>query len=386
MEKMKIWFGWAGILLLVSCAQKEKSDSKSDLIQINVNLSNKIEVYNIGNDIESWDICALETKDDCLVGMSSRIYFKNDQYFFVDKMTSVISVFNRKGEFVSKLDKKGGGPDDYLQINACTVVDKNVWIAGGTDLICYDENWHAIERQRLTTLPVTDMTEMNGCIYLALDWFGANCQLIEYNPTNRQQNCLRPLPKYDPHKMLSMGKQTQLALSEDGCLFIHTFCDTIFRISDHQVTPQYRFVFSERYEDIPLAMEDITKPTDRIRGPMCIFRTPNSVIFQFLDGIEIGKNTQRHVVYNEEKATCQVYEKFGYADLGNLTSPGGCYFTHDGEMIWEYDQPQDLLTMIDESKIKNEADRQKIHAVLSNIKEEDNPVLFRFKLKKGAGL
>jgi hypothetical protein len=42
--------------------------------------------------------------------------------------------------------------------------------------------------------------------------------------------------------------------------------------------------------------------------------------------------------------------------------------------------------MIDESKIKREADRQKIHAVLSNIKEDDNPVLIRFKLKKEGGL
>jgi hypothetical protein len=32
------------------------------------------------------------------------------------------------------------------------------------------------------------------------------------------------------------------------------------------------------------------------------------------------------------------------------------------------------------------SDRQKIHAVLSNIKKDDNPVLFRFKLKKDAGL
>jgi hypothetical protein len=337
-------------------------------------------VYDIGNDIEpEWEICALDTKDDCLVGVIYRIYCKNDLYYILDRHSSVISVFNRKGEFVSKLDKKGGGPDEYLQITACTVVGKNTWIAGGIDLICYDENWHAIERQRLTIYPVYDMTEMNGCIYLAMNWMGANCQLIEYNPANKQQTCLMPLPEYDPRKLLRIGKQTQLALSEEGSLFIQNFCDTIFRISDRQVIPQYRFSFSERYEDVPLSTENIMKPTDRIRGLMAIFKTPNSIILPFVDG------ELKYAVYHEGKGTGQVYTKFGYADLGNLTSWGTCHFTYDGEMIWQY-EPEELLARIDESKIKNEADRQKIHAVLSKVKKDDNPVLFRFKLKKNAGL
>jgi hypothetical protein len=291
-----------------------------DLVRINVDLSNIVDVYDIGKEVEAeWGICALETNDECLVGPASRIFFKNGLYYILDIKSSVISVFNRKGEFVSKLDKKGGGPDDYIQITACAVVDKNVWVASGVDLICSDENWHAIERQHLTTLPAFDMTELDGCIYLAQNYLGADCQLIEYDLASKQQNCLMPLPIYDMMNMLTMNKQTQLALPEDGCLFIHSFCDTIFRISDRQVTPQYRLVFSERYEDIPLPMEEIIQPTNKIRGPACIFKTPHSIIFPFADALEKDRAVMRYVVYNEEKASCQVYTKFGYADLENLT-------------------------------------------------------------------
>ncbi|MDR0743604.1 MAG: 6-bladed beta-propeller [Tannerella sp.] len=383
MKTVKVWIGLAVVLLLVSCTQKEKSDSKSEIVRININLSDKTEVYDIGTDVEpEWDICALETNDDCLLGFVRQIYYKNDLYYILDLQASVILVFNREGEFVSKLDKKGGGPDDYIQINSFTVVGKNVWVAGGTDLICYDENWHAIERQRLTIFPVGDMLEINNTIYLATNWRGHNCQLVEYDIASKQQNCLITLPKYDPN-IFKIEKSSQLTLSGDGVnsLFVQNFCDTIFRISDHRVAPQYRFSFSERYEDIPIfSMEEVVKPTDKIRGILGMYKTPNGIILSFID------KTLQYAVYNEEKATCRVCTKFGYAGLGNLTSPGGCYFTHDGEMIWMYDRPEELLAMIDESKIKNEADRQKIHAVLSNIKEDDNPVLFRFKLKKDAGL
>jgi hypothetical protein len=383
MRKMKVWIGLAGIVLLASCAQKEKGGAENELVRINVDVSGKPEVYDIGNDVEEWEILALETTDNCLIA-PSRVYLKNDLYYFLDISSSVISVFNREGKFVSKLDKKGGGPDDYIQILACTVAGRNVWVAGGVDLICYDENWHAIDRQRLTTLPVYDMAEMDGCIYLAQNWDGANCQLIEYDPESKRQNCLMPLPKYSPQeKQHKMIKQTQLALWEDGCLFIQSYCDTIFRISNRQAAPQYRFVFSERYEDIPLPMEEVIKPTDKIRGLLCIYTTPRSIILPFLDQM---KMEQRYAVYNEKQAACRVYAKFGFAALGNLTSPESCRFTHDGEMIWIYSQPEELAAMIDESKIASEADRQKIHSVLSNIKEGDNPVLFRFKLKEDAGL
>ncbi|MDR1114863.1 MAG: 6-bladed beta-propeller [Tannerella sp.] len=381
MKTLKALISLTGALLLASCTQKEKNDTKSDLVRINVDLSNKTEVYDIGNDIEpEWEICALETNDDCLIAGITRINYKNDLYYILDMRSSVILVFNRKGEFVSKLNKKGTGPDDYIQIGAYAVVGKNVWIAGGYDLICYDENWHAIERQRLTILPVWDMAEQNGCIYIASNWNGHTCQLAEYDMTGKQQNCLMTLPPYNPADRRKINKQSQLAFSEEGSLFIHNFCDTIFRISDHQVIPQYRFSFSERYEDISLPKEEFANPTDLIRGLMCIFKTPGSIVLPFVD-----KSILQYAVYNEKKETSRVYAKFGYAELGHLTSSWSCHFTSDGEMIWIY-EPEELLEMIDESKIKNEADRQKIHAVLSNAQKDDNPILFRFKLKKGAGL
>jgi hypothetical protein len=378
----KVLIGLIGASLLVSCTQKEKSGTKSELVRINVDLSNKAEVYDIENDIEpEWDFCALETNDNCLIASIYQIYYKNDLFYIFDMQSAIITVFDRNGRFVSKLDKKGGGPDEYTEMNSFTVVGKNVWIASSHDLICYDENWHAIERQRLTIIPVQDMVEINGCIYLASNWMGMTCQVVEYDIASKQQNCLMTLPKYDPRKYRKISKQSLLALSEDGnnSLFIQNFCDTIFRIGDHQVTPQYRFSFSERYEDIPLPIEEVIKPTDRIRGFMGISKTPNSIILPFLDKAKV-----QYAVYNEEKGTSRVYTKFGYADLGNLTS-WMIHPTSDGEMIWAYD-PEAFLEMIDESKIKNEADRQKIHAVLSNLKKDDNPILFKFKLKKGAGL
>jgi hypothetical protein len=120
------------------------------------------------------------------------------------------------------------------------------------------------------------------------------------------------------------------------------------------------------------------KPTDKIKGILGIYKTPNSIILSFFD------KKIKYAVYNEEKGTCQVYTNFKHSGLGDLMSKG-CEFISDDEMIWRY-EPEELAEMIDESKIKNEADRQKIHAVLSNAKKDDNPILFKFKLKKGAGL
>jgi hypothetical protein len=381
MKTLKALISLTGALLLVSCTQKEKNDTKSDLVRINVDLSNKTDVYDIENDIEpEWDFFALETNDDCLAGNIRRIHYRNDLYYLFDVRLSVVLVFNRNGEFVSKLDRKGVGPDDYIELSSCTVVGKNVWVAGGIDLICYDENWRAIERQRLTVFPVWDMAEQNGCIYLATNWDGHPCQLVEYDMANKQQNCLMPLPP-SPF-MFKMLKSSQLTSSKDGAnsLFVHNFCDTVFSIGDHRITPQYRFSFSERYDDTPFPTNDeVMKPTDRIKGILGIDRMPNSIILSFLD-----RKVIKYAVYNEKKGTCRVYTKFKHAGLGDLISKG-CEFISDDEMIWQY-EPEELSEMIDELKIKNEADRQKIHTILSNAKKDDNPILFRFKWKKDAGL
>jgi hypothetical protein len=85
MGKMKVWISVVGVLLLASCIQKEKSDSKSELVRININLPDKTEVYDTGNDVEpEWDICALETNDDCLLGFVRQIYC-NPCYFIPEK-------------------------------------------------------------------------------------------------------------------------------------------------------------------------------------------------------------------------------------------------------------------------------------------------------------
>src|SRR5690606_17982625 len=64
----------------------------------------------------------LETNDSAIIGRIDEIVLTNDLIIILDKtQTESIFLFNRTGEFIAKVNRKGKGPGEYMQPSDITV-------------------------------------------------------------------------------------------------------------------------------------------------------------------------------------------------------------------------------------------------------------------------
>ena len=376
------------IVLCLSISCKHETETHN-LIGINIDPSKVVASYDIAGDVEDkWEIIPLETNEDCLISQISRIIFQNEKYYVFDMKMSTIHVFDSGGKFLRKLDKKGGGPGEYLSISSFDVIEHDIWISDVNKrrLLIYDSMFNHTGEVSNLNIATFDMNHIGQNVYLASNWFGSepkNCQLARYSILDRNIGSLLEVGSLEKNSY-TVNKIRQIIRYGDSCMFFHSCCDTLFQIRDSVLIPKYRFSFSERYQDIPMTMKQINNnDIDMIRGVDNIEKTQNSIIFNYAD-------RQRVVmaVYSELTGESQVYLQFRHSTLGNLLlSPPK--LTPDGEIICVFDSfmlIKKYSAFVDDSKFKNPADLQKLKNAIAGLKEDDNPVLIKFKLKKDSKL
>lgn len=137
------------LVVLCSCSSYSNLEH-SELEKLYVDWDdNDISLCDISNSVSpEFDFIRLETTDACLLGYIDRIIYENDRYYFLDKTNGVISCFSGKGKYLFTLNHTGQGPDEYINIDAFTVENDNIWIFDGQSLkvLCYDIDQKVIDR------------------------------------------------------------------------------------------------------------------------------------------------------------------------------------------------------------------------------------------------
>ncbi|MDR0765962.1 MAG: 6-bladed beta-propeller [Odoribacteraceae bacterium] len=350
-------------------------------------------MYDIANDVEpAWDIVALETKDECLISSVSKVVYRNNIYYVLDRKINALFLFDSAGKFLSKINKRGRGPDEYSDASAFVVVGKNIWISDGNmrSLICYDENLEMIDRFNTWEIMGADHIEYaNETIYMANNWTGwkdeGNIAFGAYDVASKQVTEFVHTPRRGDD-VARMRKQGQLSQLGDTCLFYHAFCDTIFQAYGDTCTPAYKVIFSERYEDIPLPIEKILDPDTKhiIRGLEDIDQTRNTVLIGYFESDFFVS-----ALYDKKTGTCQVYRKIINSNLNNLPIYRYNTFFDGDQIISAYDNLEPVVNAFAYGKLnelKNESDKEKIRSALTGLTSYSNPVLIRFKLREDSKL
>lgn len=115
------------VFYLHSCKKKTftKQIAKK-VITINPNDA-KQEVY-LSELVDSISYIKLETNPDCIMGKVREIIIKGKYIYAVDQSQMQVLVFDKKGKFISKLDKKGKGPDEYSLLGPVFISDDEKYI------------------------------------------------------------------------------------------------------------------------------------------------------------------------------------------------------------------------------------------------------------------
>ena len=130
------------VLLFSTCSEKS-NDSKSnnnenalfiDLTELPKGLEN------LTKDIKEIKFVPLETSSECYISVIKTI-IENENYIFVrDNRGKSILRFDKKGKYISKIEKIGKGPGEYLKINGFSLIPKT------QELLILDFNFNKLLR------------------------------------------------------------------------------------------------------------------------------------------------------------------------------------------------------------------------------------------------
>ena len=379
------------ILILQGCNfRKDSQTDEANIKEIYIDLSKKQQdFYDIANDIEpDFDIIALETSDSCLIGYIRKIIYANDLYYIQDNKGASIFIFSNDGKFVSKLDKKWAGPDEYINISSFAVKDRCIWIYDDVTkkLLCYNASFDKIKEIKID-IPCFDMIAFENNILLATNWFwygNESYQLKNYNLTNEKTTEFFPFSQFEKSDIITTMKSNQFAKLGDSCLFMYSHDNKLYQISANNIIPQYKYTFSDRFEDKPLTNEMLNQKSNLIRGIDALFQTNKNIIIKYEDS---GEPTL--AIYDKENENCKIHPSvFVNSDFVNFKIYR--YFISENQEIISVYEPETLINYIseiyDEKENQNLSKKRELDSVLSDLSIGDNQVIIKYKLSKDSKL
>ncbi|MDR1783172.1 MAG: 6-bladed beta-propeller [Dysgonamonadaceae bacterium] len=147
------------LLVLLSCSRNR--NTIENVKEINVGLNrNSIKASDF---IEKFEVIKLETNDSCLIGQISKIQYIDDKIYLLDNNS--VFVFNKDGRFDKKLSKRGGGPEEYIQIMDFEVRDGFLYVLDFSkqSILKYNLNLDFRERSRFATISTAFAVKDGNC-------------------------------------------------------------------------------------------------------------------------------------------------------------------------------------------------------------------------------
>lgn len=100
------------LAVLCSCKKHLPQNIAEEIIQLNPNQAD--EYINLSEIADSVECIRLKTVQGDLMGIVRQLIVRDRYIYAIDVTQQMVFVFDRKGEFVSKLNRRGRGPQEYL--------------------------------------------------------------------------------------------------------------------------------------------------------------------------------------------------------------------------------------------------------------------------------
>jgi len=96
--------------------------------KVTINPINATEEINISEIADEIIYIKLETNDNCNIGGVHSVFIKSKYIYIVDYIQHIIFIFNKEGQFIAKLDKRGKGPEEYQRLGHIIIDDNETYI------------------------------------------------------------------------------------------------------------------------------------------------------------------------------------------------------------------------------------------------------------------
>jgi hypothetical protein len=329
----------------------------------------------------------LETNDSCLITDIRQIEIKDFLIFILDTKGELF-VFNTNGTFISKIGKYGDGPGEYAVINTFYIENNNVVIIDEVknSLIRYDfkgnylfaekfPNEHSFRMSR-QAIPTDDNK--------LLLYHGINMEAnMAYSLVNINNNeLIGQYFSYNPIKVNFIYPYSNHPMTRtvEGVNFILPLCDTVYCYGDSLFFPKYvveipgKMILRTQIKDNTTFFDQNVAALGQqgfFAGFFAVFETNRHILLEFRDhgrvlGYFLCDKQSRQGSYYLYATDEKMYKIPFFRIMGS----------YDDTFVG-VSQPDVLLQA--NWEISGEAGVQ-FKKMLSSLQEDDNPVLFFYKL------
>lgn len=369
------------LFIIVSCENTK----------IKLNDSYSDSVYIILNDKESLDLdkkyvtfidtIRLETNDNSLLRMISRICVDDDLYFIFDESLSKIFLFDKEGNYVNHIYKVGQGPGEYSQLSDIyvdTIEKQIVLLCNRPGKIMFFNYDGEFIKEKYFNILYTQIALDNQYIYMNNPFNSEleNSQIIILNKEGKVVSYGLPMLPNPGINLMAPGN-TFTKNSTINC--VRRFDNSIYELNNGIVNQRYNIDFKQRnlpeniFEGIktPTQLHDLAWEKGYI---YCMFNISEGEKYMIVNtniGIFIldkEKNEIQEIDFIKNPFI-PAYTKRNFP-INNTNGIFACVYSS-----YIFDEHKERIQN-GTSKL-NEKQRE---FVLS-VKEEDNPILFLYQLK-----
>lgn len=398
--------------LVISACSRESSRESRSYQHIDASFSKEM-TLKLSDFAESIQLIPLQTNEESLINKVGKIIVKNNRYYIgsASMRTDKILVFGEKGNYLYKLDKKGQGPDEYLEIEDFDVMENsNLLVLSHSDprMYIYDiEHDLCLMNKRLDVYPL-NLIIMQDRIFL----YNRSISPTISNGQNEQSKHI--LSEFDlqgnlidsyfePDEVVRKKVDYVHPINSlNGCeqkiFFNYPWCDTIYEIKNQKLLPAFYLdygdkklperIFKKEIKDIFDIVRDI-KNNQGIHIKKYYNITPHFIHFTIQD----YENNGYIAFYDRKNDTTLI----GHHIVDDIYLTGNKYTIQGGQLPKNMDGDE-LIWTVEPNELKKACQAYKDRAtkaewmeflslhpdivvVCENSRKDNNPILIRIKIK-----
>ena len=240
-------------LFLICSCKEEKVDYGIPLNTISFDFEkDKAEFDDLLNLIDSIQVIKLETNENCLISVVSKIMFDEDYLYILDEgVSEALFKYTRSGKFVQKIGNKGKGPGEYIRPSDFFLLDDQLVLLDGysAKVIFFSKTGDFLKQFSTNTMAEKfgkidanhfAMFNLNETSMFSL----SNYNIVIIDDKGSTIKELMKIPSYVRDKGLELYKVTGHS-SEGELLYTDAFNNDIFRVSKDSFDIKYHFDFGK---------------------------------------------------------------------------------------------------------------------------------------------
>lgn len=379
-------------LLCFSCKTNPKESIEIIDLTEGLRKNSTINLSQIATDIE---YISLETKKESLIGSIEQVKFYSNYILILDAKQNVIQIFDRKGNYLRRIDYRGKGPGEYISLKDFEICQKDTSIIifdnEGDKLIKYNFKGEFINEWKIPEQYASAFSLVENDSFVFLTSYPVNAFNEGYSLSIYDKD-IKIINKFLNTDIVS--KEVAFTMDSYGMMAFQEFCDTltywefrkdiVYKITDNKtVIPRYKILYPS---PVPLNTSlDEVKQGNSLHG---YIETCNYI---FLWG-DYNKNFFRLVYSKKSKKVSHISlkdrDRLNYGFKNDID--GGFTFypkdvTSDGKLFCVFSMFRLKQFLSDKTNIRKEVLSEQKRAELMNLlkdsKPEDNGCIMLVTLK-----